>query len=454
MRRHRFFRLARRAALPLILGLPSILPSPAPLRAQEPIEWAAALPPARHVEVQLEVRGKLQVRKPDEQGKFTTSELPLTVDGSITFDERPFAESGQPLRAARQYRTTEVKTTVNQRQFTPDLPESRRRIVASVVGVDVALHSPDALLSQEQQEMLDIQADSLVLDQLLPATPLARGESWPLPTEALAAVFGLGAVTGADAQGTVGETRDGLATLRLRGDLDGAVDSVATQIRFTGELQYDLQNQQIAQCDLEFSEVRKVSGGQPGLDVQSRLRVTLRPIAVPSELSDTALAGVSLDPAADSPQLERTQAGYQLAHDPRWRIIVDSPRNTALRFIDQGDLIAQASFSKLTPLATGRQLTLEGYQEEVRKALTTYQGSLIKAEERTTENGVHLLRVTAAGEVEKVPVEWIYYHAADAAGNRLACVFTIESKVSDRFQGADETLLEGLSFPAPTTARK
>ena len=40
-----------------------------------------------------------------------------------------------------------------------------------------------------------------------------------------------------------------------------------------------------------------------------------------------------------------------------------------LRFVDSGDLLAQCNISDLTPLPTGKQVGLEAFQQDVRRAI-------------------------------------------------------------------------------------
>src|SRR5688500_12301866 len=115
--------------------------------------------------------------------------------------------------------------------------------------------------------------------------------------------------------------------------------------------------------------------------------------------------------------------------------MLDRHEIAALRRVEAHDLLAQCSTSVPPPLPTGEQLTLEGFQEDVKKSLDKSLTELVEAAQNLNENGLAVLRVTAVGKVQDVDVEWIYYHLTDNEGRRASLVFTLETSLVERFGG-------------------
>ena len=106
--------------------------------------------------------------------------------------------------------------------------------------------------------------------------------------------------------------------------------------------------------------------------------------------------------------------------------------------------------SDSTQAEPDRLVSLEEFQEDVRKALGENFGQFIAARQTVNENGIRVLRVEAEGAVpgekEKMPIRWIYYHLANRDGRQAAATFTIEKERTDQFANADETIIGSLQF--------
>ena len=135
--------------------------------------------------------------------------------------------------------------------------------------------------------------------------------------------------------------------------------------------------------------------------------------------------------------------------------MVDRHDATILRMVDRGDLIAQCNISRLPQLAKGEQLTLEAFQEDVKKTLGKNFSQIVEAGQDVSDNGLRTLRVIVSGTTADLPIQWSYYHLSDDAGNRAALVFTIEGSLVERFAQIDRELIAAFRFQAgkqPTPA--
>ena len=436
--------------------------------------------PVQRVRVQLEVRGKLLIpqHRPEKQADVDRStetspkagdnansnaasnaasntdegnakSLPLSVDGALEYDERTLPADSKEIRAVRHYRQTSGKVIVNQRQFLPKLHDDRRLVLVTCRSGNVKLRGLQGALTREELELVDVQANSLLLDQLLPPQSVQIQQSWPLDAELLTALFRLDATQSAEGAATLERVAGQQAIIALDGIIDGTAADVPTRIQFEGAATFDLQRRGLSQVDVTFKERRRISGAQPGIDARSRLRVELAAVDRPAELSDDALAGLLEHSSGDLIRFVPRQGVFTIHHDPRWRVISDSPRLAVLRLLDRGDVVAQGNLSLLPSLPAGKQLSLDAYRRDVEKTLKSYKGQVAQVEQRKTDNNLTLLRVSAVGTIQELSVEWVYLHLSNDKGQRVSCVFTLESKMADRFHGAELELVSGLQFGEP-----
>ena len=116
------------------------------------------------------------------------------------------------------------------------------------------------------------------------------------------------------------------------------------------------------------------------------------------------------------------------------------------RQLSRGELIAQCNVSKLPKIKTGKALTLNQFEKDIRETLGKNFGSFVEAHETTSERGYLIYRVKAIGTASSLPVQWIYYLLSDSTGRRLALVFTMERDQVKHFNNADEDWIRSLEF--------
>jgi hypothetical protein len=199
---------------------------------------------------------------------------------------------------------------------------------------------------------------------------------------------------------------------------------------------------------LAYKENRAIGHAQPGFEVLTKLRMVCSPTKPVDELSDKAIGGLTLKPEAPQTLIElNSDAGaFQLLHDRRWIVMLERGDVTVLRLIDRGDLIAQCNIAPLPPLAKDQQLSIEGFQTDVKRVLGKNFEDIIEATEEVGENGLRALRVVVAGKVGELPIHWTYYHLSDDAGRRATLVFTLESSLLARFAHVDRELIANFRF--------
>jgi len=399
----------------------------------------------RQVRVVVEVEGKLKL---NSDGK-DVQHLPLKVAAELNYVERVFAQSRQwtDVRLIRSYQSAQAKLKLRDAEMTSALRPERRLIVVESNAKSAQLFSPEGPLTREELDLVDTTASGLALESLLPPRIVKIGSTWQLSDHTVARLLGLEAVNKQDCVATLDSAKDNLAVISLAGKVAGAAGGVSSEVELKGKLNFDLKQRAVTWLTLACRENRDIGHAQPGFETLTTFRLVSAPVRPAAELSDKALAGLPLASTSSTTLLDLTSesARYQLVHDRRWEVIFERPDATILRLVDHGDLIGQCNLSPLPPLGKGEQLSLEGFQDDVKRALGKNLEQVVSGGEEA-ENGIRILRVVVAGKTGDLPIQWTYYHLSDDHGRRAALVFTIESNLVERYPQIDRELIDGFRF--------
>jgi hypothetical protein len=246
------------------------------------------------------------------------------------------------------------------------------------------------------------------------------------------------------------EVKDQLAVMDLAGTVSGAVAGVASDVELKAVYNFDLRQRRVNWLAMSLEESRAVGHAEPGFQITARLRLATQPAALPEPLESAALAGLDLS-AADGHRLLslRSAGGFQLLHGRQWRVMTDRHDVAILRLVERGDLIAQCNASILPDVPAGRQLEMDSFQADVKRALGDSFGQVIEASQQMTPTGIRMLRVVVSGVVADVPIQWTYYHLSDAQGHQASLVFTLEATLVEQFAEQDQTLVSSFEFQPP-----
>ena len=420
-------------------------------RAEHLLQESSAT--ATRATVELEVRGHLRIQKTrdkdDDSKEPATKKLKLAVDGKLIYHQRTLPDQQGSRSAVRYYEQSEARVVVDDRLFQPQLKTDRRLVRVDVAGEQIRFRCPQGPLSREELEVVATQGNCLLLHRILPDKEVSVGQAWGLDGNAVAPIFGLDTAYSSGLQAKLKSVKDNVARIEISGPLDGSVDGVASRIDCEGDLYFDLQRRQITMFDVSFDESRNISGGQPGIEAHSHLRLTIKPTSTHPELKDASIAQFP-STSAELLRYVSPNGTFHLVHSPQWRVVRDSAKNTTFRLLNGGDVVAQGNLSKLKNLPAEEKLTLKTFEQDVRQTLEKLEGQVVSTEEAPLESGLHMLRVIGQGKVQEVDVQWVYLHLANAEGARISCVFTMEQKQAERFEGADLALLNGLRFTEKT----
>ena len=425
-------------------------------RAAETYDLTSAVKPGQSqtVRTAVEVKGDLKL---NSDGKEVTT-VPMLVQADLQYTERFLAiKTDGTLKAARHYGVAEAKIQIKSTEMKQSLRNERRLLVIQHKGEDATLFSPIGPLTREELELVDAPGSSTVLAAILPAKKTAIGDGWKLNNQTVARLLGLEAVSEQDVVAKLTKVEDSLAIFSLDGRITGAVGGVSSEIDLHAKANFDLKKKSVTWLAMQYQEKRAIGHAQPGYDATIRVRTVAEPTAGTPELANDALSKLALEAKLEQTLIEfqAEKAGINLAHDRRWRVMVDRMDIAILRFIDRGDLIAQCNINRLAPLPKDQPLTLTAFQKSVEATLAKNSGEILEAAQETTKDGGKVLRVTVAGSASEIPIQWFYYHLTDAQNRRASLVITLESKLLERYPALDRELISGLLLlDTPSTANE
>lgn len=407
---------------------------------------AAQAGSVRQARLVVEVEGKLKLNADGKDVKH----LPLKIEGELQYAERVLSQSKQwtETLCARTYHLARAKIHLHESDLTNELRPERRLIAVESTAKDAILFSPHGPLTREELELLQLPGSGLALEALLPPRAMKIGSQWPFADGTVARLLGLEAVSQQDIVGTLDSVKDNVAILSLAGSAAGSVGGVSSDIELKGKLNFDLKQRAITWLTLAIQENRAIGHAQPGFEVVTKLRMVTAPANPTAELGDKALDGLSFRPDGFLTLIEFTSdaGGFQLNHDRRWCVMLERNDLSVLRLVDRGDLVAQCNITPRPPLAKDEQLSLAGFQDDVRRVLGKNFEEILEAAEEMGDNGLRVLRVVVAGKVGDLPIQWTYYHLSDDKGHRASLVFTLETQLLNRFAQIDRELIGNFRF--------
>ncbi len=409
----------------------------------------------RQVRVVIESDGKLKLNADGKEVKH----LPLKAQGDLLYAERVLGQTKNwaETRVVRAYISGSAKIRLHESELVNSLRPARRTVVVESTPAGSLTFCPAGPLTREELDLLEPPASGLAPEALLSPRAVKLGSQWPLSEAIVARLLGLEVVSQQDVVATLESAKDGVALVTFTGKASGAVSGVSSDCELKGKLNFDVQRRVVTWLTLAIKENRAIGHAQPGFEVVTTVRMVMEPAQNAAAVSDRTLAGLTLKAGPGEKLIELTSddGGFQLHHDRRWSVMLERPDIAVLRFVDRGDLVAQCNITPRPSLAAGQQLTMEGFQADVKRVLGNNFEEIVEASEETDDVRRRLLRVVVAGKAGDLPIQWTYYELCDAQGRRVSLVFTIEQSLLQRFAALDRELIAGFQFQAekqPTPA--
>lgn len=408
------------------------------------------------VTAQLEVGGNLLA-----EGENELESLPMSVVSKQVYRERLVKwspDAKEVARSVRRYDEASATIKIGESVLERTLDSHHRELAAEIRAGYVTIDSLSGILSRQQQDLLNVPADTLAIDRLLPGREVAEGEGWDHELAAIAPLLGMDHVAVCEVRSVVtGESHD-QAQIRMAGTVHGTIDGAPTEIDLRGAYLYHLKWKRITKFNLAIKEKRTANEVVPGLDTVAQVKLTIVPTAKEKQIPDdlAAMAGDVSRPLPRQLLYEAPQLGFRFRHDSAWYTTGEQSDVLSFRYLQEGSLTAHCNISTLPPRSAGRETTLEQFERDVRTAVGANLESVTKSSQWTTSQGNTCLGVFAEGQVEDVPVQWRYYLVAAPDLPRVTFSLTVEQSLIKEFADADRQLIDSVKLlprePSASTA--
>lgn len=400
----------------------------------------------QQVNVKMDVTGTLRVMN---QGK--PEDLKLTVVANHKYAETVLARA-KARQTARWYETADADLTIAGEKVKPTLRPEQRLVMVEASPQQRDIFSPAEMLTREELDLLDLQANTALLPLLLPMDAVAIGSTWQPEGDLLAQLLNVDVVSTSDVKCVLGDVAESqTANILIAGQVNGAVGGVATELHIDGTITYSLADKWITRAKLTVREQRAIGHVGPGLDVTCKLDVQIKPITT-ADLPRELTAPVEAPSEIKKRQLAFIAPGntFRFAHDRRWHVMHESPQLVSLRLVDKGELVAQCNLSPLTPVAPDKVQSLDTFKENVKKSLGESFGRFTSERETTNAAGHRLIRLEAVGSVQGLEVEWHYFLVSDDKGHQVAAGVTLEQSLRERLGTLDGEMIQTVQLLVPS----
>ncbi|QDT70644.1 hypothetical protein MalM25_35990 [Planctomycetes bacterium MalM25] len=313
-----------------------------------------------------------------------------------------------------------------------------RLLVAHEDAAGACVVSADGVLTRNQLDRVQLPADPLDIDTLLPAGELLPTDSWQADPAAVQRVLRVDSTTLCEVTGVIETSTARHAKLRFAGPVHGLADGARVEIDLRGVALFDRQTRRITRLNLAWREERAVGPATPALTATAKLNLKIQP---PEE-------GHTLDAVdrliAETTRLDRRLAittggaGWRLLADRDWFVVAGDRHATTLRRVT-GDGVSM--LTTLAPSASTR-MTLATLEQEIRYTLGSDLATVLSTEQTPRADG-ETIAIASAGKLDGRPVEWRHHHVS-TDGVAIAATTTLPTLTGPADDAPLRRLLESL----------
>ena len=395
---------------------------------------------------------------PKASKKDETQALPLKVQARMDYFQR-YTGNKSENQAIRYYREAESSIRVDDGTTTAVLQPGNRHIVTRIVPKSsrpIQVASLGDALQQSELDLLKNPGDPLTVPGLFNRQKVTVGDKWDAPKEALASFLAVNQIVRSDVQLLLKSIENGQAKIYVAGKVSAEVDDVMTQIELTGLLLADLPKRTFSSLRLSMREQRDQGQLAPGFNGRTKVDSRLTAAESTKQLSTPVIKQLTAGKKVEQRLKWVSDAGnFQVQYDPSWRLIASEKEAAILRYLNEGELMAQCSIVRLASRPADNPLTLTDFKTEVAKMVAADEDAKLEsAEQLKSRSGLNILEVQVSGMVEGVPLNWMYFHASSNDGRCVTFVFTLEQELVGEVRPAARQLVNNLTFLMQKKANK
>lgn len=395
--------------------------------------------------------------------KDKSQKHPLAATAQFVFQERRLPSGGRDslaFRAAREFESASLKTSVSGRETQSVLPTANRLIVANGTGAGVWSYCPTSLLTRETMDLLELPCDPLALQAILPAEGLDVGGKWSAPGWSAQMLGTVEAVQKAEINGEVVSREAGKAILKIEGRILGQRYGSNTDVRIAGQITFDESVRLISAAVLTYTVKANIGTVSPGIDAQVETTLTRQVEKTSDTLTNQWIESIPISPPESVSMLALDALPWkiQLLHDRSWHLfqsVFEGPAQVViLRLMENGGLICQCNVAQIPAAPPGQHAPIEQFEADIERSLGKRFTAIQTRNKLPTDDGRLVYRVIVEGQntlisdkgTVEVPMEWHYFLCAAPSGRQLSFVFAIEPKLAEQLGDRDVEMVRSVRF--------
>jgi hypothetical protein len=411
--------------------------------SSEPLEVVADQP--TRIRVMLELDGHLKVR---DLGKNKIHEVPLEAKSELQYDEQIVRTNRNEVLGSTQHiHLATVENRVDGQSNEQALRTECNQILRVVDEPGLITGCETQPLTTAETDLVSGPIATLFIDKLLPSGAIRKNETWSPTNETIRQIFGLDTVQESTVRANLVEIKADIAVFEFDGKITAFKAGVPTALAVKGRGQIDRKSSIISWLAISIQEDRDISIAKPGFSLTARIRILRK--QVPTMAGPASPVDAILDSNREQLKLVQwisSKGHYQFLGSNKWNPIRDNGIFASFRMIEDNRFVAQCNVTNLPDMEPGLQLTLEGFQMDLKASMGENFGDFEAADEKVTSTGLRLLRIVTVGEIEGNAVRWVNVHLSNDDGRHLNFVFTMNAGNALAFGAADEQIVDSVEF--------
>ena len=413
----------------------------------------------------LEVNGEIRLKSQStdalsKSGKALAAKTaPIQATSTVEFDEQ-FETTAQLIgcRSYQHFREANSEIQIDRHVTKTNLRENCRDIVRLGTNEGLVTACPDNPLFAAERDLIEGPINTMFLDQLLTDEEVNIADKWTIDDEVACRLLNMDAIHDGKLVVCLVDANKEKAQLEINGSISASVRQVPTTITIEGKAQLDRSSGTISWLAMNLDETRDISEAEPGFHVVAQLKILRSKIESMTSgltLNDVASRVGNLD-SASLLQFQSDQGYYRFIANRKWSTYRDNGEEATLRYIVNNRVVTQCNVTNMIDYEPGRQLSLEGFQADVRISVGKALLEIVESSERISGNKLRLLRVVSRGSVQGVDIQWIHYHISNDNGRRVVLTFTLNEANMETFAEEDAQLagsFELIDWPTKLDAK-
>lgn len=404
------------------------------------------------IRLTTELAGEIHVQKDDKQVT-----LAQKVQASHSYHERVLeAADGKPAsKTARFYKEARASFAIGEDRSERNLRADRRLIVAHRGKDQLLVYCPAGSLSGAELELME-HFDTLAVTGLMPEKAVQAQETWKVPNAVVQALCHFDGLTDQNLECRLEKVAGDVAQISVRGTANGIDSGASVKSTIHADCTFDCKNQHLTAVTWKQTDERDQGPTSPAMHFTMTVTMT-RAMAEPiPELHDYALTVVPDGPTPPETMLTLVyndpQKRFDMTYARDWQMVAHTGEFVALRFLDRGDFVAQATITPLRQVDPGKTLSDDEFKDLVNATPGWEPEAEAKVEQLPPAGGqgptkdYTVKRLAAQGSLDGQRITQFCYLIASPQGEQLVVSFTLTPAHVATLGTRDIALVRGITF--------